>query len=100
MFSAASAAELRRWVVAGGRLIAECCHGYFRDRGHVDPCRPRVVVDEVFGARQAFFEYIFDLLDELTVGAAKVPSGLPLQAYVPTTRTPIGDYADGQRGCE
>jgi beta-galactosidase len=98
MLNEATANKLRAWVNAGGTLIAEGCPAYFGDRGHVGVVQPNYGLDEVFGARESYVEFTPDLLTDLrlTVKGQPVWGGIFMQAYTPTTGTPVGWYEDGQ----
>jgi beta-galactosidase len=98
MLSQATAAKLRDWVAGGGTLIAEGCPAYFGDHGHVGTVQPNYGLDELFGARESYVEFTPDLLTDLrlTVYEQPVWGGLFLQAYTPTSGTPVGWYEDGQ----
>jgi beta-galactosidase len=94
MLTRATMEKLRNWVAAGGMLISEGCPGYFSDLG-------RVVVkglDDLFGATEEYVEFTPDLLTDLqlTVNQHTLSGGVFLQAYVPTTGTAVGRYADGR----
>lgn len=98
MLSEATAAKLRDWVAAGGTLIAEGCPAYFGDHGHVGTVQPNYGLDEVFGARESYVEFTPDILTDLrlTIHDQPIWGGIFLQAYTPTTGTPVGWYEDGQ----
>jgi beta-galactosidase len=86
--------RLRNWVEAGGRLVVEGCPGYFDARGHVGPVQPAMGLDELLGVREHYVEFTPDLLDDLRVIVDGTPvwGGLFLQAYAPTSGTPVGWY--------
>jgi beta-galactosidase len=98
MLARASAERLRDWVAAGGTLIAEGCPAYFGDRGRVGVVQPNFGLDELFGVRESYVEFTPDLLGELrlTLDGLAARGGIYLQAYEPTTGTPVGWYADGR----
>ena len=98
MLSKKTADRLRAWVAQGGTLICEGCPGYWGDRAHVGTVQPNLGLDALFGARESYVEFTPDLLDDLTltVDAQTVWGGVFLQAYQPTTGTPIGWYEDGR----
>ena len=95
---AMTAETLKSWVERGSTLITEGCPGYFGDNAHVGQVQPNLGLDELFGTRERYVEFTPDLLEDLTlsVGGQDVRGGLFLQAYAPTTGTPIGTYGDGQ----
>jgi beta-galactosidase len=98
MLSQETADKLRAWVEAGGTLVAEGCPGYFDDRGHVGPVQPNLGLDELFGVRESYVEFVPDLLGDLQVdvGGNQVRGGVFLQAYEPTTGTAVGWYEDNR----
>ena len=98
MLSEETAEKLRAWVDAGGTLVCEGCPGYFGDRGRVGTTQPNLGLDELFGVRESYVEFTPDLLDNLKfhVDGTPVWGGLFLQAYEPTTGTPMGRYDDGK----
>ncbi|HZC27807.1 MAG TPA: beta-galactosidase [Actinopolymorphaceae bacterium] len=97
MLSRASTDRLISWVDAGGTLVCEGCPAYFSDHGRVGATQPNNGLDQLFGARESYVEFTPDLLDDLTlsVDGSTVRGGIFLQAYEPTTGTPVGWYADG-----
>ncbi|WP_349331872.1 beta-galactosidase [Actinopolymorpha sp. B9G3] len=98
MLTKATADKLRAWVEAGGTLVAEGCPAYFSDHGKVGTAQPHQGLDALFGARESYVEFTPDLLDDLSlrVDGSTVHGGVFLQAYEPTTGTPVGWYADGK----
>jgi beta-galactosidase len=98
MLSFETAAKLKAWVKAGGKLICEGCPAYFGDRGRVGTVQPNYGLDEVFGCRESYVEFTPDLLGdlELNVSGTRTRGGLFLQAYEPKEGTEIGWYDDGR----
>jgi beta-galactosidase len=98
MLAEKTAKDIRRWVEAGGTLISEGCPAYFGDHAHVGEVQPNLGLDELFGARESYVEFTPDLLGDLTlsVGGQFVRGGVFLQAYTPTTGTPVGSFSDGR----
>ena len=98
MLSQATADRLRAWVEAGGTLVCEGCPGYFGDRGRVGTTQPNLGLDALFGAREVDVEFTPDLLTDLrwNLNGTRAWGGLFMQAYEPTTGTPVGWYDDGR----
>ncbi len=98
MLTAESAAKLKDWVAAGGTLIAEGCPAYWGDRAHVGTVQPNLGLDELFGCRESYVEFTPDILGDLQFNLSGIPAwgGIFMQAYTPTTGTPVGWYSDGQ----
>jgi len=98
MLKQATADALRAWVQAGGVLVAEGCPGYHGDRGQVGASQPNLGLDQLFGARESYVEFTPDLLGDLefSLNGTRVRGGLYLQAYEPTSGTPVGWYDDGR----
>ncbi|SDS64223.1 beta-galactosidase [Actinopolymorpha singaporensis] len=98
MLNRATTECLAAWVEAGGTLVTEGCPGYFADLGRVGTSQPGNGLDKLFGARETYVEFTPDLLDDLTfsIDGSTAHGGIFLQAYEPTTGTPVGWYADGR----
>ena len=98
MLSRDTAEKLRAWVKSGGTLVSEGCPAYFGDHGRTGVQQPNYGLDELFGVRESYVEFTPDLLDDLrsNFSGAPVYGGIFLQAYEPTSGTPVGWYADGQ----
>ncbi|MBN1936415.1 MAG: beta-galactosidase [Anaerolineae bacterium] len=98
MLTQATADRLKGWVAAGGTLVSEGCPGYWGDGVHIGPMQPNLGLDELFGVRESYVEFTPDLLGDLCFNLNGAPAwgGIFLQAYQPTTGTPVGWYADGQ----
>ncbi len=98
MLSQEHADRLAAWVRDGGTLISEGCPGYFGDRGHVGPTQPNLGLGDLFGVRESYVEFTPDILGDLQIRVGRTPvwGGLFLQAYEPTTGTPVGWYDDGR----
>ena len=97
MLSQGTADRLKAWVANGGLLVAEGCPGYFDGCGHAGPTQPNLGLDELFGVRESDVEFTPDLLDDLQLNLSGIPvrGGIFMQAYQPTTGTPVGWYRDG-----
>jgi beta-galactosidase len=98
MLSEKTAAALKAWVAAGGKLIAEGCPAYFGDSGHVSMKQPGYGLDELFGAAESYVEFTPDLLQDLslTVAGDRIWGGEYLQTYKPAAGTTVGWYEDGR----
>jgi len=98
MLKQETADKLRAWAEAGGTLIAEGCPGYFGDGAHVGPTQPNLGLDDLFGVRESYVEFTPDLLGDLEFNLSGIPvrGGIFLQAYEPTSGTPVGWYEDGR----
>jgi beta-galactosidase len=64
----------------------------------VGTVQPNLGLDELFGVKESYVEFTPDLLGDLQFNLSGTPvrGGLFLQAYAPTTGTPVGWYADGR----
>jgi beta-galactosidase len=99
MMCQSAADTLIRWVEGGGNLISEGCPGYFGDRGRAGTTQPNLGLDRLFGATQAYVEFIPDLVSNLRIDvkdAGVAPGGLYLQAYGAVDGTASGRYPDGR----
>ncbi len=97
MLTNETAAKVRRYVEQGGTLICEGLPGYFGDHGHVGTVQPNFGLDEVFGARQSYVEFLPDIENELklSVKGAKIDGRYFRQAYALNGGTAAGQYDDG-----
>lgn len=98
MLTADTAQRLTDWVARGGTLISEGCPGYWDGQAHVGPRQPALGLDALFGVAENYVEFVPDLLGDLKLNLSGEPvrGGIFLQAYAPTTGTPVGWYADGR----
>ncbi|MDH7569042.1 MAG: beta-galactosidase [Armatimonadota bacterium] len=98
MMERESAEALMGWVEKGGTLVCEGCPAYFGPGGRAGTSQPNLGLDRLFGARESYVEFTPDLLNNLrfTVGGVRVPGGLFMQAYQPTSGTAVGWYDDGR----
>ncbi len=67
MLKAETAARLKQYVQNGGTLICEGLPAYFGDHGHVGTVQPNFGLDELFGAREKFVEFVPDISDQMTL---------------------------------
>ena len=65
MLKEETAGKLRKYVEQGGILISEGLPGYFGDHGHVGTVQPNYGLNEVFGARESYVEFMPDISDGL-----------------------------------
>jgi len=93
-----TAAKLRRYVQEGGTLISEGLPGYFGDHGHVGTVQPNFGLDEVFGARESYVEFMPDISNDMTlqVKGAKIFGRYFRQDYELHGGTAVGQYSDGK----
>jgi beta-galactosidase len=98
MLSQETANRLKAWVAGGGTLVAEGCPGYFDERAHAGPTQPNLGLDDLFGVAESYVEFTPDLLGDLQFNLSGIPvrGGIFMQAYRPTTGTPVGWYDDGR----
>ena len=99
MLSEETAMKLTAWVDAGGKLISEGCPAYHGDRGRIGTSQPNYGLDRVFGVKQDYIQFTPDLLEDVqwTInGDVKVPGGIFLQWYQPTTGNVVGHFDDGR----
>ena len=67
MLKAETAARLKQYVQNGGTLICEGLPAYFGDHGHVGTVQPNFGLDELFGAREKFVEFVPDISEQMTL---------------------------------
>jgi beta-galactosidase len=98
MLHQATADKLIAWVENGGTLVAEGCPAYWGDGAHVGTVQPNLGLDALFGARESYVEFTPDLFGDLEFNLSGIPvrGGVFMQAYEPTTGTPVGWYDDGR----
>jgi beta-galactosidase len=97
MLKSETVAKLRKYVEQGGTLVSEGLPGYFGDRGHVGMVQPNYGLDEVFGARESYVEFMPDISDELTLqlNGAKIYGRYFRQEYKLNGGSEAGQYANG-----
>jgi beta-galactosidase len=66
MLKRETVAKLRAFVEQGGMLVSEGLPAYFGDHGHVGTVQPNYGLDELFGARESYVEFLPDISDQLT----------------------------------
>ena len=96
MLKQETVAKLRSYVEQGGTLISEGLPAYFGDHGHAGATQPNYGLDELFGARESYVEFVPDLLEKLTlnVNAHKISGRYFIQEYEPSTGHSVGHYAN------
>jgi beta-galactosidase len=67
MLKSETAARLKQYVQNGGTLICEGLPAYFGDHGHVGTVQPNFGLDELFGAREKFVEFVPDISEQMTL---------------------------------
>jgi len=89
--------SLKRWVKAGGTLIAEGCFGYFGENGHAYDSQPSRGLAELCGAKQDDVSFAPDMWHELEflTENGKAGGGVYRQSYTTTTGRAIAWYSDG-----
>src|SRR5581483_7955835 len=89
--------KLRKYVQQGGFLISEGLPGYFGDHGHVGAVQPNYGLDEVFGARESYVEFMPDISDKLTfqLKGSTLYGRYFRQGYQLNGGTESGQYPDG-----
>jgi beta-galactosidase len=98
MLSQETVAKLRKYVEDGGTLISEGLPAYFGDHGHVGAVQPNYGLDEVFGARESYVEFMPDISDGLTleVNGKTIYGRYFRQDYDLKQGTAAGKYTDGK----
>jgi beta-galactosidase len=98
MLKSETAAKLRKYVEQGGTLVSEGLPGYFGDHGHVGTVQPNYGLDEMFGARENYVEFMPDISDELMfqLNGAKIYGRYFRQEYKLNGGAEVGQYSDGK----
>ena len=97
MLKKASAEKLIRWVEKGGKLISEGCPGYLGDHAWVGEVQPNNGLDKLFGVKESYVEFGYNLHEDWTIHYAgkSVPVGLNHQEYELAGATAKGTYQNG-----
>lgn len=97
MLKSETVAKLRKYVEQGGTLVSEGLPGYFGDHGHVGAVQPNYGLDEVFGAKESYVEFMPDISDGLMfqVNDSKIHGRYFRQGYKLNGGTEAGQYPDG-----
>lgn len=86
------------WVEKGGKLISECCFGYFNEFGHEFEHQPSRGLDQFFGCRQDYAHLGPDMWTNLKFSASTgvVGGGVFRQSFLPADAEVAGAYQDGR----
>jgi beta-galactosidase len=97
MLKAETAARLKQYVQNGGTLICEGLPAYFGDHGHVGTVQPNFDLDELFGARESFVEFVPDISEQMTleVRGNKIFGRYFRQDYDLRGGKAVGHYSNG-----
>lgn len=90
--------KLKAYVHNGGTLICEGLPAYFGEHGHVGTVQPNYGLDELFGARESYVEFLADIHDELKmeVDGNQIFGRYFFQEYEPKgSGKAIGHYPNG-----
>lgn len=90
-------AALKQFVARGGTLISEGLPAYFGEHGHVGTVQPNYGLDELFGARETYVEFLADIHDELKmeVNGNPIFGRYFLQQYETQGGRAAGHYPNG-----
>jgi beta-galactosidase len=91
-------AKLRKFVEQGGTLVSEGFPAYFGDHGIVGFVQPNYGLDEVFGAKESYVEFLPDLLDEMKfqIKGAEIYGRYFRQEYKLNGGTEAGRYSNSE----
>lgn len=97
MLKSETVAKLRKYVEQGGILISEGLPGYFGDHGHVGTVQPNYGLNEVFGARECYVEFMPDISNDLIfeVKGSQIHGRYFRQEYTLEGGEVAGHYANG-----
>jgi beta-galactosidase len=97
MLKAETAAKLKKYVQNGGTLVCEGLPAYFGDHGRVGTVQPNFGLDEVFGAREKFVEFVPDIADnmKLEVNGKEIFGRYFRQDYEVRGGNAVGKYSNG-----
>jgi beta-galactosidase len=90
-------AKLKEYVSNGGTLICEGLPAYFGEHGHVGEVQPNYGLDEVFGARESYVEFLADIHNDLRmeVHGNAIYGRYFFQQYEVKGGKAVGHYPDG-----
>jgi len=97
MLTHETATKLRNFVEQGGALVSEGLPAYFGDHGHVGTVQPNYGLDELFGARESYVEFLPDISDDmvLEVRGARIHGRYFRQDYTLNGGVEAGQYPNG-----
>jgi beta-galactosidase len=90
-------ARLKEYVTKGGTLVSEGLPAYFGEHGHVGTVQPNYGLDEVFGARETYVEFLADIHDDLKmeVSGHNIYGRYFFQQYETQGGRAVGHYPNG-----
>lgn len=90
-------ARLKEYVAKGGTLVSEGLPAYFGEHGYVGTVQPNYGLDELFGARETYVEFLADIHDDLKmeVNGNTVYGRYFFQQYETRGGRAVGHYPDG-----
>jgi beta-galactosidase len=90
-------AKLKEYVSKGGTLICEGLPAYFGEHGHVGQVQPNYGLDEVFGARESYVEFLADIHNDLKmeVNGNNINGRYFFQQYEVKGGNAVGHYPNG-----
>ena len=97
MMKPETVAKLKDYVSKGGTLICEGLPAYFGEHGHVGQVQPNYGLDEVFGARETYVEFLADIHDNLKmeVNGNNIYGRYFFQQYETRGGKAVGHYPNG-----
>jgi beta-galactosidase len=97
MMKPETVAKLKEYVSNGGTLICEGLPAYFGEHGHVGEVQPNYGLDEVFGARESYVEFLADIHNDLRmeVHGNAIYGRYFFQQYEVKGGKAVGHYPDG-----
>ncbi len=97
MMTPQTVAKLKAFVAGGGTLISEGLPAYFGEHGHVGEVQPNYGLDELFGARESYVEFLADIHDDLRmeVNGSNIFGRYFFQQYEVTSGKAAGHYGNG-----
>jgi beta-galactosidase len=92
-----TAAKLKEFVSKGGTLICEGLPAYFGEHGHVGQVQPNYGLDDLFGGRETYVEFLADIHDNLKmeVNGNNIYCRYFFQQYETKSGKAVGHYPNG-----